>query len=234
MDMKGEYRINASREAVWAGLNDPDVLRQSIPGCESLEKTSDTDFAAQVTAKVGPVKAKFNGAVTLSDLNPPESYRIGGEGKGGAAGFAKGGAFVRLTPDGDGTLLSYEVNANVGGKLAQLGGRLIDSTAKKMADDFFRRFGEIVESEGAGAPAVPPAPSIEERPEAEAVKPPEPTPEPPAAEPAPEERPAETPAYRPTRPAEPEREEVRPAGLSPVTWIAGLILIILVLVLVLS
>lgn len=233
MDMKGEYRINASREAVWAGLNDPDVLRQSIPGCELLEKTSDTDFAAQVTAKVGPVKAKFKGAVTLSDLNPPESYRISGEGKGGAAGFAKGGAFVRLTPDGDGTLLSYEVNANVGGKLAQLGGRLIDSTAKKMADDFFRRFGEIVE--GAGAPVVPPAPPhIEERPEAEAVKPPEPAAEAPAAEPAPEERPAEAPAYRPTRPAEPEREEVRPGGLSPVTWIAGLILIILVLVLVLS
>lgn len=140
MKLTGEYSIPASREAVWAALNDPATLQACIPGCESLDATEANAFSAQVTAKVGPVKAKFKGKVTLSDLVPPESYRITGEGQGGAAGFAKGGATVHLALDGEGTILTYEVDATVGGKLAQIGQRLIDSTAKKMADDFFGTF----------------------------------------------------------------------------------------------
>ncbi|GGE89868.1 carbon monoxide dehydrogenase subunit G [Stappia taiwanensis] len=155
MDLSGEYRIAAGREAVWAALNDADVLRQCIPGCKELEKHSDTEMSATVVAKVGPVKATFKGAVTLEDLNPPESYRIVGEGKGGVAGFAKGGADVRLAEDGGETVLSYDVKAQVGGKLAQLGSRLIASTARKMADDFFGTFKGIVEDGGeAAAPSA--------------------------------------------------------------------------------
>jgi carbon monoxide dehydrogenase subunit G len=155
MEMSGENRIPASREKVWAALNDPAVLKASIPGCQSLEKLSDTEMTATVQAKVGPVKATFNGHVTLSNVDPPNGYTITGEGKGGVAGFAKGGADVKLTPDGDGTLLSYKVNAQVGGKLAQIGGRLIDATAKQMADQFFTAFAANV----AGRPeaAAPPA-----------------------------------------------------------------------------
>jgi carbon monoxide dehydrogenase subunit G len=148
MELKGEYRIPAPRERVWAMLNDPAVLRDCIPGCEALDGSPGEGFSARVTTKIGPVKATFNGAVTLSNLNPPESYTISGEGKGGVAGFAKGGADVHLAEDGDGTVLTYIANAQVGGKLAQLGSRLIDSTAKKLADQFFSRFAERA---GAGA-----------------------------------------------------------------------------------
>jgi uncharacterized protein len=153
MDMTGQYRIPAPREQVWAALNDPAMLKASLPGCESLEKLSDHEFAATVVAKVGPVKAKFNGNVMLSNLNPPESYTISGEGKGGAAGFAKGGADVRLTEEGDVTVLTYTAKADVGGKLAQLGSRLIDGTAKKMADEFFDNFSQQV-----AGPVPAPAP----------------------------------------------------------------------------
>src|SRR5690349_19271865 len=132
MDMTGEHQIKAPRQAVWVALNDPEVLKASIAGCEELIKTSDTEFQAQVTAKVGPVKAKFSGKVALSDLDPPNGYTITGEGAGGAAGFAKGGAKVQLEPDGDATLLKYAVNAVIGGKLAQIGARLIDGAARKM------------------------------------------------------------------------------------------------------
>ncbi len=144
MHLTGEQRIAAPRETVWAALNDAEVLQACIPGCEEIEKVSDTEMNAKVKAKVGPVAAKFQGSVTLSDLNPPESYRISGEGKGGAAGFAKGGATVNLAEDGDGTLLTYEVDAQVGGKLAQIGSRLIDGTAKKLAGDFFANLEEHV------------------------------------------------------------------------------------------
>ncbi|MCW5749932.1 MAG: carbon monoxide dehydrogenase subunit G [Alphaproteobacteria bacterium] len=156
MDMKGEQLIPAPRADVWAALNDPETLKQAIPGCESIEKVSDTELVATVIAKVGPVKATFKGKVTLSDIDPPNSYRISGEGAGGAAGFGKGGATVRLrdAPDG-GTLLVYEAQAQVGGKLAQLGSRLIDATARKLADDFFTRFNEIVSARAAPAPAEP-------------------------------------------------------------------------------
>ncbi len=157
MEMSGEYRIEAPREKVWAALNDPEILKQSIPGCDEIEQTSDTSFEAQVTAKVGPVKAKFSGAVQLTDIDAPKGYRISGEGKGGAAGFAKGGANVRLEDDGGATLLKYEVDAQVGGKLAQLGARLIDGTAKKMASQFFENFAEAVTEGGDAAPAAEPA-----------------------------------------------------------------------------
>ncbi|MDX2202275.1 MAG: carbon monoxide dehydrogenase subunit G [Hyphomicrobiaceae bacterium] len=150
MDMTGEQRIGASRQKVWAALNDPEVLRQCIPGCQSIEKLSDTEMTAKVLLQVGPVRASFSGRVTLSDLDPPNGYRISGEGSGGVAGHAKGGATVTLKDDGpSATLLSYTVHADVGGKLAQVGGRLIDSTAKKLAGEFFERFGSIV-----GGPSV--------------------------------------------------------------------------------
>jgi carbon monoxide dehydrogenase subunit G len=144
MDMNGSQRIEASREAVYAGLNDVDILRQCIPGCESIEKTSDTEMVAKVTLRIGPVKASFAGNVTLSDLDPPNGYTISGEGSGGMAGFAKGGAKVTLEPDGEATILHFKVKAEVGGKLAQMGSRLIDSTAKKLAGDFFEKFGAVV------------------------------------------------------------------------------------------
>ena len=146
MKITDEIRIKASREQVFAALNDPEILRKAIPGCQELDQTSDTELTATVQAKVGPVKATFRGAVTLSDVNPPESYIISGEGKGGAAGFAKGRAKVSLVEDGSATILSYEVDAEVGGKLAQVGGRLIEGTSKKLAGDFFETFSAIVNS----------------------------------------------------------------------------------------
>lgn len=151
MEMKGEYRIGAAREKVWEMLNDPDVLREAIPGCESLEQSAPDAFSARVTTKIGPVKATFNGEVTLSNINPPEGYTISGEGKGGPAGFASGGADVQLAEDGDETVLTYTAEAKVGGKLAQLGSRLIDSTARKLADQFFAKFAELAAGEPAKA-----------------------------------------------------------------------------------
>ena len=148
MQMSGERVIAAPRAEVWAALNDPEVLKACIPGCETMEKTSDTSFAATVKQKVGPVNATFKGAVELSDIVEGESYRISGEGKGGAAGFAKGGAAVRLDEVEEGTKLAYDVEAKVGGKIAQLGARLIDGFAKRMADQFFDRFKAHVEGTG--------------------------------------------------------------------------------------
>ncbi len=143
MKMSGEEIIPASREAVWKALNDPDILKQAIPGCEEITKHSDTELEAKVMVKVGPVKASFTGNVNLTDLNPPESYRISGEGKG-IAGLANGGADVRLEEVEGGTKLSYDVDAQVGGKLAMLGSRLIDSTARSLATQFFDKFAKIV------------------------------------------------------------------------------------------
>ena len=156
MDMTGQHTIPAPRQTVWEALNDPDVLKQCIPGCEEIERTGDNGFTAKVSVKVGPVKAKFGGAVTLSDIDPPNGYTISGEGKGGAAGFAKGSAKVKLdeADGGAATTLSYEVNASVGGKLAQIGARLIDSTAKKYANDFFERFSEIAANRAGPAPVA--------------------------------------------------------------------------------
>ena len=146
MELEGVYNLRADREKVWAALNDPEILKQCIPGCETLTKASDTNFSASVVAKVGPVKAKFSGEVELTELSPPSSYTISGEGKGGAAGFASGSADVKLEESDDGgTVLSYMVNAQVGGKLAQIGSRLIDSTAKKLSREFFDKFTELVD-----------------------------------------------------------------------------------------
>lgn len=151
MELKGSFDLTAPKQEVWDALNDAEVLKGCIPGCEEIEKTSDTSFSAKVTAKVGPVKAKFTGDVTLSDLDPPNAYKISGEGKGGAAGFAKGGAHVSLKDnEKGGTTLEYVVTAQVGGKLAQIGSRLIDSTAKKMAREFFETFGKMVDKDENG------------------------------------------------------------------------------------
>jgi uncharacterized protein len=145
MTMNSEVQLAAPREVVWAKLNDPDVLKACIPGCEELEKTDDHGFRAVAKMKVGPVSARFKGKVTLSDLDPPNGYKISGEGEGGVAGFAKGGAAVALAEKDGGTLLSYNVEAQVGGKLAQLGQRLINGSAKKLADEFFANFAKAVQ-----------------------------------------------------------------------------------------
>ncbi|WP_119458457.1 SRPBCC family protein [Rhodospirillaceae bacterium SYSU D60014] len=202
MDMTGEYRIAAPRQTVWEALNDPDVLKQCIPGCDEIEKRSDTEFAAKVTAKVGPVKARFAGKVTLSDLDPPNGYKITGEGSGGAAGFAKGGADVHLEEDGRETVLRYVVRATVGGKLAQIGSRLIDGTARKMADEFFGCFAERVGAPAAAEPAAASEPAI--------------TPEPAVAPPRPDEQPPAAPT----------------AGIRPLIWVSALIAAVVLLLIV--
>jgi len=153
MEMHGELRIPAPRAEVWAKLNDPETLKNCIPGCETVEKLSDTEFTAKVVARVGPVRASFSGKVTLTDLDPPSSYTITGEGTGGVAGFAKGSAKVALDDAGSETVLRYGVHAQVGGKLAQIGSRLIDATSRKMADDFFNRFVGIMTPPAAGTPS---------------------------------------------------------------------------------
>ena len=145
MTMQGEVMLPANRERVWAALNDPEVLKTCIPGVQELDKVSDTAFNAVAKVAIGPVKATFKGAVSLTDLDPPNGYTISGEGQGGVAGFAKGGAKVRLDEaDGGGTKLTYDVEAQVGGKIAQLGGRLINGVAKKYADEFFANFAKTL------------------------------------------------------------------------------------------
>jgi carbon monoxide dehydrogenase subunit G len=151
LTMSGEVQINAPRAEVYKKLNDAETLKASITGCDELVKSSDTEFQATVTMKIGPVKARWKGKVTLSDLDPPNGYKITGEGEGGVAGFAKGAAAVHLSDKDGGTLLKYDVEAQIGGKLAQLGQRLIAGAAKKMADDFFGKFAQAV---GAPAPVV--------------------------------------------------------------------------------
>jgi carbon monoxide dehydrogenase subunit G len=195
MEMTGEYKIPAPR------------LKACIPGCQELNKESDTELSATVKSKVGPVSATFKGKVTLSDIDAPNGYKISGEGTGGVAGFAKGGAEVSLVDDGDGTLLNYTATGQVGGKLAQIGSRLIDSTAKKMANEFFGKFADVVAADNA-------APEASAEAEAEA----------PAA-PAPEAAPAATPAA-------PEATAAATAqsggGTSPVVWVGGLIVAVVV------
>ena len=144
MTMSGEQQLTASREKVWAALNNPEVLKACIPGCETLDVTGENEFSAVATNKIGPVKARFKGKVRLTDLDPPNGYKISGEGDGGIAGFAKGGATVSLSDKDGGTLLTYNVEAQIGGKLAQLGQRLVNGAAKKLADDFFSKFAAAV------------------------------------------------------------------------------------------
>ena len=156
MDMSGERRIHAPRQKVWEALNDPEVLKACIPGCETMERVGDNELKATAAIKIGPISAKFGGKVTLSDIDPPNGYTITGEGQGGVAGFAKGGASVHLTDIDGGTLLTYDVKAQVGGKIAQLGARLIDASAKQMSDAFFDRFTARL-APAAPAPAAPAA-----------------------------------------------------------------------------
>jgi carbon monoxide dehydrogenase subunit G len=144
MEIKGEYRIAASREAVWLALNDPDMLKACIPGCEEFEKDGDTDYRAKITATIGPVRARFNTTLSLEDLDPPQSYRIVGESKA-AAGFGRGSAAVRLEDTGDGTVLHYDADFKVGGKLAQVGSRLVVGATKKTADEFFSAFATSID-----------------------------------------------------------------------------------------
>jgi len=153
MEMSGEQLIPASQADTWAALNDPEVLKACVPGCESIDRIADNEFQVLMVARIGPVSAKFKGKLGLSDLKPPHSYAIAFDGQGGAAGFGKGSAQVQLAPDGDGTRLSYQVKANVGGKLAQIGSRLVDAAAKKISQDFFNAFNEKVGSLH-GAPAA--------------------------------------------------------------------------------
>jgi carbon monoxide dehydrogenase subunit G len=156
MDMSGERLIEASRAKVWEALNDPAILKACIPGCETIEKLSDTELKATAAVKLGPIAARFAGKVRLSDLDPPNGYTISGEGQGGVAGFARGGAKVALQDEEGATRLSYEVQAQVGGKMAQLGARLIDSTARQYAETFFSKFSALVAPPPAvTAPAEP-------------------------------------------------------------------------------
>lgn len=209
MEMTGEYTIPAPREKVWDALNDPEILAKCIPGCQELNKDSETELSATVKSKVGPVSATFKGKVTLSEIDPPNGYRISGEGSGGVAGFAKGGAEVKLAEDGDGTVLTYVADAQVGGKLAQIGSRLIDSTAKKMANEFFGAFAEEVGGPADAAPAAEAAPSTAEQAPA--------APEPAAA--------AET-----TTPA----PDTSGGGISPAIWVGGLIAVVVVVLLIVA
>jgi carbon monoxide dehydrogenase subunit G len=163
MELKEDIRINAPRVRVFAALNDPEILRQAIPGCETLAATSPTEFTATVAAKIGPLSARFNGAVTLADIEAPLRYTLSGEGKGGPAGFAKVRAAVELDEEGTVTILRYQVKADIGGKLGQLGGAIVDRTARKLAGEFFQTFEALVAlpaedsspGELAAAPASP-------------------------------------------------------------------------------
>lgn len=213
MEMSGEYRIPAPRETVWAALNDPEMLRNTIPGAESVDKTADDEFEAVAKAKVGPVSARFKGKVKLTDIDPPNGYTITGEGNGGAAGFAKGSAQVRLADDNGTTVLTYKVSAQIGGKLAQIGQRFIDSTASKLADEFFGNFSAALGgSKVAPAAETGPMPELVEEVEEGLVK-------------SPDED-----AIAPTGvPMVPDEEAGQ--GLSP--WIWGTVLIVAVVALLL-
>ncbi|MBM3490388.1 MAG: carbon monoxide dehydrogenase subunit G [Alphaproteobacteria bacterium] len=209
MDLTGEYRIPADKERVWQALNDPDVLKACIPGCQSLERVSDNELKATVGLRIGPVSASFTGQVTLADLNPPDSYTLRGEGKGGAAGFGRGEAKVELSSENDETVLRYVANAHVGGKLAQIGSRLVDGAARKLADEFFAKFRDEVTKR-----APPPAA---------------------AAAPAEERRPAAQPGPPPSADAAPPVAPLAPArGVPTWAWVIGLILVALILLLVFS
>ena len=207
MEMSGEYNIPAPRQQVWEALNDPEILKACIPGCQALNKESDTELSATVKSKVGPVSATFKGKVSLSDIDAPNGYKISGEGTGGVAGFAKGGAEVKLSDAGVGTVLTYEATGQVGGKLAQIGSRLIDSTAKKMANEFFGKFAEMVggdDTADTAAPAEPDFAATELASATEAVE---------------------------AAPATPAQSG---GGISPVVWVGGLITAVVVVLALLA
>ena len=219
MKMNGEFRVPTDRETVWRALNDPEVLKDCLPGCQAIEKTSDTEMSATLTIKVGPVKATFVGGVTLSDLDPPKGYTITGQGQGGPAGFASGEARVDLVQEGDETVVQYACDAKVGGKLVQIGSRLIDSTAKKLATQFFDRLAETLgggkEAEQANdAPAAGPEPVAAAAEEASAP-----------AEPAHESAEASAPRLPPAA--------QRPS-LPTAAWVGAVVVVAVVLILVFS
>ena len=227
MKMNGEFRVPTDRETVWRALNDPDVLKECLPGCKEIEKTSDTEMTATLALKVGPVKATFAGGVTLSDLDPPNSYTLSGQGQGGAAGFASGEARVRLEEDGEGTVVHYDVDAKVGGKLAQIGSRLIDSTAKKLSKQFFDSLaeklggGEEADEAEAAAPAAgaqPAQPELPADPAPAAADAP--------AESAPTESAPDDAAGPPLAPA------AKRMGLPTAAWAAAVVVVAVVLILV--
>ena len=206
MEMTGEYKIPAPREKVWDALNDPEILAKCIPGCQELNKDSETELSATVKSKVGPVSATFKGKVTLSEIDAPNGYRISGEGSGGVAGFAKGGAEVKLADDDGNTVLTYVADAQVGGKLAQIGSRLIDSTAKKMANEFFGKFADEV---GSSAENVVDDTNITT---------------------------GDEPAEKSTPPSEPtsSSDETPSSGVSPTIWVGGLIAVVVVVLLIVA
>ena len=206
MEFAGRYIIPASPQAVWVALNDPDMLKSCIPGCERMDKTDATHFQAVVTLKIGPMKATFKGNVALEDLDPPHRATLKGEGQGGVAGFAKGEAEIVLTPEGSGTLLAYTAKANIGGKLAQIGQRLIDGAAKQIADDFFSRFSAAVSASVVGSAG--PIGEVVMDSNAPSLEPPADT-EPVAASDSSEKR----------------------EGLAPEIWVVGLIAVIIILLL---
>ena len=209
MKMNGEFRVPTDRETVWRALNDPEVLKECLPGCQEIEKTSDTEMTATLALKVGPVKATFAGGVTLSDLDPPNGYTLSGQGQGGTAGFASGEAKVRLVEEGGETVVQYDVDAKVGGKLAQIGSRLIDSTAKKLAKQFFDSLAERL----GGGDEAPPEAAASAEPEAPAADAPEH--DPPAADAGP--------------PLEPAAKRM---GLPTAVWAAAVVVVAVVLILV--
>lgn len=211
MELTGEHRIPAPRQRVWEALHDTEILKACITGCQELELNDDGTMKAKVTAKVGPVKATFNADVAIVNSNPPQSYTLQGEGKGGVAGFAKGAADVSLAEDGEETILTYDAKAQVGGKLAQLGSRLVDSTAKRYAADFFTKFSEIV---GGGEAASEPEVAAAPEPASAPVAPVAPAAAPAAAMPA-----AEPAVATPPRPAAPPPSDAEPAQSKMWLWI---------------
>ena len=234
MKMNGEFRVPTDRETVWRALNDPEVLKDCLPGCQEIEKTSDTEMTATLVIKVGPVKATFAGGVTLSDLDPPNGYTLSGQGQGGAAGFASGEARVRLVEDGGETVVQYECDAKVGGKLAQIGSRLIDSTAKKLARQFFDSFAGKLgggEEGGEDEAAVPASAAAEPPPEAAPAEPAPSAPEASATDAGDAPAPAEP--GEPTAAAPPPLAPAAPrAGLPTAVWAGAVVVVAVVLILV--
>ena len=236
MKMNGEFRVPTDRETVWRALNDPEVLKECLPGCQEIEKTSDTEMTATLIIKVGPVKATFKGGVTLSDLDPPNGYTLSGQGQGGTAGFASGEAKVKLVEEGGETVVQYDVDAKVGGKLAQIGSRLIDSTAKKLSKQFFDKLAEkLGGGEDAETDAEPAQESVAATP-AEPAPTPEPapaSPDPAPASPEPAASLADTPSE--DAPAPDAGPSLPPAaqrkGLPTAAWVAAVVVVAVVLIL---
>ena len=230
MKMNGEFRVPTDRETVWRALNDPAVLKECLPGCQEIEKTSDTEMTATLVIKVGPVKATFKGGVTLSDLDPPNGYTLSGQGQGGTAGFASGEAKVKLVEEGGETVVQYDVDAKVGGKLAQIGSRLIDSTAKKLAKQFFDSLAEKLGGGEEAETVAEPDQQVEAAAPAEPAPQPDPAPAPPEPAASPAAAPSEDAPAPDAGPPLPRAEQRK--GLPTVAWAAAVVVVAVVLILV--